>query len=159
MMYNEPTASILSILRLGEVTQVVLHLPVAPDLPLAPASLHDIHEPHDLLIELHKVAKQAGDQITFETYTAPDTLPTVGQPYIFRAWWMPEQLAAVIDTSRVWVREAYPDNGDHDHCWLTWETIAAYADHKEGYRSGCEWITVAAYNKYIRDDFLRVRGT
>lgn len=51
----------------------------------------------------------------------------------------------------------YPDNDNHDHCLLTWETIAAYTDHKEGYRSSDGWITVAAYREFIEKDALRLR--
>jgi len=54
-----------------------------------------------------------------------------------------------------WRKGTY-DRGDHTHCLLTWDTI----DHGEtGYEAlpGGVWITVNSYEKYIRDDGLRLR--
>lgn len=45
---------------------------------------------------------------------------------------------------------------DHEHCVLTWATIN---DSDEGYLSGPDgkWLTVESYERYIRDDALRLR--
>lgn len=67
------------------------------------------------------------------------------------------QLDAVRDRSRVWSHEHYPDNGDHDHCLVTWTRIEAQGSHPDGYRSGCDWLTVNAYQTYIVQDLLRIR--
>ncbi|HEX6122138.1 MAG TPA: hypothetical protein VFY89_03205, partial [Ktedonobacterales bacterium] len=95
----------------------------------------------------------------FETYDHAGPLPEPGRPYIFGAWWTSDALDAVLDRQAVWMRERYPDDGTHEHCLLTWETIAAYDPYqREGYRSEHGWITVAAYETYIEQDLLRLRG-
>jgi hypothetical protein len=62
---------------------------------------------------------------------------------------------AILDTAAKWTLKTF-DRDDHDHCALTWETIMgsnrAYFNPRHG------WITQEAYNHYIRDDALRVRG-
>jgi hypothetical protein len=54
-----------------------------------------------------------------------------------------------------WHRRTYNKPGDHTHCLPTWKTIdrgtTAYQVDDAG------WITVDAYEKYIRDDILRLR--
>jgi hypothetical protein len=158
MSYQEPIATVLSITQSDDAIQIQLKLSILPIPPIAPASLHDFIQPHSLLIEIHKLVRQGENNCTFETYATPQGLPRVGQQYLFRSWWTFEQLSSVKDTSRIWVRELYPDNGGHEHCLLTWEYIAAYADHKEGYHSGRDWITVGAYQTYIENDLLRIRN-
>jgi hypothetical protein len=67
------------------------------------------------------------DAASFHTYTPQfASAELVGKQYVFRPWWTKNQLALVTDTSRTWVLEAYPDNGTHAHCELTWELIAAH---------------------------------
>jgi ribosomal protein S18 acetylase RimI-like enzyme len=65
---------------------------------------------------------------------------------------------AVRDTSVSWTRQNYPYPGEHAHCLLTWQTIADYAEHKEGYFSEHGWITVDAYEKYIENDRCLIRS-
>ena len=47
------------------------------------------------------------------------------------------------------------DGPQNEHCLLTWETIApgdtAYCSSRGN------WVTAPAYERYIRDDVLRVR--
>jgi hypothetical protein len=63
----------------------------------------------------------------------------------------------VPDTTRKWQRTKCPDNGKHDFCPMTYKNIGADEAEREGYLSDGVWISVDAYDKYIRDDFLRVR--
>lgn len=156
-MYHEPRVTIVAIEQTQHAIQCVIHVTHVPPPPLAPASLHAVHAPHELVVEFHAVLAHTQHDITFETYRVPPTLPALGQSYILRTWWTDEQLAVVTDTARHWVRAAYPNTGDHDHCVLTWERIAADTDQWEGYQSEGEWITIDAYNTYIRDDLLRLR--
>ena len=65
---------------------------------------------------------------------------------------------AVRDMSATWARLSYPNDGEHDHCLLSWETIAAYADHKEGYHSSHGWVAVESFHEYIETDRLRIRS-
>lgn len=157
MPYQEPVVRLTEIYAVGAVLHITLDLRPLPAEPLAPASLHAPETPADVAAELRRVVARTEQQITFEASAALQHVLIVGGRYVFRAWWTPAQFAAVTDTGRIWVRETYPSNSDHDHCVLTWTTIAANAEQREAYRSGRDWITIEAYNRYIRDDFLGVR--
>ncbi len=64
------------------------------------------------------------------------------------------QLHKLVTRGEVWHRQRF-DEGDHDHCLLTWETIRS---GDEAYRSDRgEWISSAAYERFVRDDVLRIR--
>ncbi|CAA9566414.1 MAG: hypothetical protein AVDCRST_MAG88-1933 [uncultured Thermomicrobiales bacterium] len=158
MRYQEPLATTVAADRRGDTARIVLHAERVPSPPIAPAALYDQDNPAREIFPLHKLAGQSGDHLTFEAYEVVAALPPIGARFILRSWWTADALAAVIDRAAVWVRQAYPDNGDHDHCLLTWEPIAADATCSEGYRSRHGWITTAAYEQYIQRDVLRLRG-
>lgn len=68
-------------------------------------------------------------------------------------------MKAALDTGAIWQHRKYPDDGNHDHCLFSWETIAAYGETNTGY--WCRehgWITEKAYEDFIRDDIYRLRG-
>lgn len=160
MAYEEPVVKVLSANRQGDV--VYLRLKVIdrnswPSSPLAPAGLYQIDNPEQEHFQLHRFISQDADTLSYKTYDQTSPLPRVGQRALFRVWWTEWQLKLVLDQDREWVRRAYPDNGEHDHCALTWETIAAYSDHSEGYESEGDWITVEAYEVFILQDRLRLR--
>lgn len=157
MTYKEPKAKIVHASRRDDVVTVVVAVTRLFSEPLAPAGLYLIEKPEQEVIQLHSLKTSNGNVLTYKTYDYVGELPTVGTEYIYRVWWTPDQQAVVTDTSRKWSYEEYPDNGDHDHCLLTWETIAANAEQKAGYRSGKDWITEKAYKTYIVDDRLRLR--
>jgi hypothetical protein len=72
--------------------------------------------------------------------------------------WSPWQLELAMSDASAWKKAFYPDNGDHDHCALTWETIAAYGDYiHEAYTNGSDWITPDAFNRYIVGNEAHVR--
>ncbi|GEM_PF-1633126 len=155
--YEEPKAKVIDISRRNDIVTIILEVSSIDPGPLAPSGLYVVGDPGKQVIEFHKLQAANGKVLTFETYNYNGKLPDIGSLYLHRLWWTPDQLEAVKDTSRIWTHEKYPDNGDHDHCLLTWETIAAYAEQNGGYRSGRDWITEAAYQTYIVDDKLRVR--
>jgi len=157
MGYHEPLVTLLTISRIGDSIRGVLALrqPLTP--PLAPASLCRIDVSHNEVLPVHKIINQENGQLCFETYQTTAELPDERTVFIFRSWWQPDQFEAAADTRRVWVREFYPDNGDHEHCFLTWERISAHSLHSEGYRCGRDWITIEAYETYIAGDLLQIR--
>jgi hypothetical protein len=128
-----------------------------PGPPLVPAALWDLTEPRVEVMQLHQVQEIQGDVLTVVTFEFSQTLPEVGREYAYQQWWNPDAMDAVTDVRREWELKVYPDNGSHEHCLLTFETISAYQGQKRGYESNGDWIVPEAYEKYIRDDFLRLR--
>ncbi len=159
---GRPPAEVVAVETRDEVTRVVLlilDMAYLPGPPLAPGSLFDLDTPNREVLPLHKLLEQSDSTLMFETYDYAGPLPELGRQYIFGSWWTPDALDAVLDRQAVWVRERYPDNGNHDHCLLTWETIAAYGEYQhEGYHSEHGWVTVDAHEIYIEKDLLRLRG-
>ena len=87
-------------------------------------------------------------------------MPRPGDVLFYRAWWVPKAMDAALDKEAKWTRKNYPDNGDHDHCLFTWETISAYEGSREGYWSEkYGWITVKAYDDVIANDLYRLRAS
>jgi hypothetical protein len=157
MTYEEPSAKVIQLSRDNDVVTVVLEISSLLSEPLAPGGLYVSDRPEQEAIQLHKLKAADGNVLTFENYDHVGDLPSVGTEYIFRVWWTPDQLEAVTDTSRKWNYEKYPDNGDHDHCLLTWEAIGSDEEIKAGYRYGDDWITEQAYETFIVGDKLRLR--
>jgi len=149
--------SIVDVSRDEDVTTTELRLEEGkwPAAPLAPASVwSDAPEP-TLIIELHRVLTASEASATFESYEISASVPAIGGPYSFFSWATPDQLDGVTDTALDWQPRKY-DGSDHDHCLLTWDKILpgddAYVSAPEGL-----WITVPAYERFIRDDQLRLR--
>jgi hypothetical protein len=157
MNYKEPTAKVIDVEISGDTVTMKIEVSQLPLPPLAPGGLYLLNMPEQEVIQLHNLQMQDQNILTYRTYEHKGDLPQLGAEYIYRVWWRPDQLEAVTDTKRNWIYAEYPDNGDHDHCLLTWETIAAYSEHKGGYRSGKDWITEEAYKTYILEDRLRLR--
>jgi hypothetical protein len=155
---NLPTVNVLSVVRSSDAVTVEIEISREDYLryPVAPADLRQL-DTCASVFPLHQLVGRTGPRLVFETYQPELALPQVGTTYEFCSWWVPQAMDAVRDPSAAWQRLAYPDNGDHDHCLLTWEAIASYAEHKEGYCSVHGWITVAAYREFIEQDKLRVR--
>lgn len=158
MGYKEPTAEILDLQNLKDGLLVILRVDKILPLPLAPGGLYSLSDPKKKVLELHKLLNQGEEgNLIFKTYESPMELPPKGGKFIFRAWWTPNALDIVTNMSLTWTREKYPGNGDHDHCLLTYKTISAYTGEREGYCSGKAWISVEGYERFIRDDILRLR--
>ena len=68
-------------------------------------------------------------------------------------------MAAALDIDAVWIRKEYPDDGTHEHCIFTWETMSAYSGVSTGWWSQEHgWVTDAAYENHIKNDIYRLRG-
>ena len=124
--------------------------------PIAPADLRDPDNSRHIY-HFHQLIQREGRILVFETYHSNFPLPTKGTSFAFCSWWVPQAMDAVRDTSAKWERQAYPDNGKHTHCLLTYKSISAYDVNNEGYQSSYGWITVEAYQEFIANDRLRVR--
>jgi hypothetical protein len=142
--------------RSGYVTTTELRLDSGewPFEPVAPATLWAARD--EPVTHLHKLLRLDGADATFESYGPQGEVPQPGGPYRMYSWFTPDQYEALTDTNVEWHRGVYEKPGDHTHCILTWEAID---DGDDGYRvePGGGWISVDAYEKYIRDDILRVR--
>jgi hypothetical protein len=163
--YRLPTAIILAATASDDVATVTIDIsredylsyPVAPaDLRMADADLRH-PETHACLFEFHQLIEREGTRLVFETYLTMQPLPAVGGKYSFCSWWDHWAMDAVLDLSTNWQRLKYPDDGNHEHCLLSCETISSYTGQSEGYHSQHGWITLAAYAEYIERDRLRIR--
>jgi hypothetical protein len=164
--YRLPTVAILDSVASDEVATITLDLSREDYLsyPIAPANLlssdADLQRPETFacLFELHQLIAREGTRLVFETYVPAQALPVVGATYAFCSWWTHWAMDAVRDLSANWQQSTYPDDGSHEHCPLTWETISSYTGDREGYRSQHGWITIAGYRDYIERDRLRIRS-
>jgi hypothetical protein len=127
-------------------------------LPFVPASLFDIGYQKNV-VDFHRLIAADKCTYTFETYEIVDQLPGIGGQYLFGSNWVPDGLSAVIDVTLKWERKKYPADGEHehDHCSLTWGTICSYCGEQEGYVSEAGWVSVSAFEEYIRKDICRYR--
>lgn len=163
MSYHEPVVEVIGAVQRGDTVRTSLSVVTRGSLtrlspPLAPASLVTLDDPTRSLFDLHRaIASDSG--LSYETYDTQHQLPTIGRQYLLRFWWDQRGLDAVIDRDATWVRQPYPAGapGTHDHCLLTWETIAAHSEHPVAYRSHHGWLTDDAYEQYIAQDVLRLR--
>ena len=161
MKYVEPLVQIVSSYQEHGITRLSLQLlrtGAEFSGPFAPASLHDPENPSNFVIELHRCIHHDETTLVYDSYTAGITVPLEKEQFVLRLWWTQDQMDIVTDTAIKWTLLKYPDDRDHDHCELTWETIAAYGEYQhEGYHSDYGWITVDAYHKYIENDIPRIR--
>lgn len=157
MTYKEPTAEILGAARSGDVTTTRLRVVkgTSPVDPIAPAGLYSGARGEHEILPLHKlVAREPEGTLVFESYGIDAALPAEGSRLTLRSWWDRRALDAVTNVGLAWQLKAY-DESDHDHSLLTWTTILA---GEEAYRStNGDWVSRDAYERYIRDDLLRLR--
>jgi hypothetical protein len=155
-------AQVRSFHRAGDIATTVVDCIEPPPEPIAPGCLFEDGTP-TTVIELHKLVEREGSSLRFETYGEVEQQPLVGREYILQSWWLPGTLELVMALDRVWTREQYPpDRDDCEYCPLTWRWFGRGESKDsvmEGYHSGDVWITVAAYERFIRDDALRIRAT
>jgi hypothetical protein len=153
---GEVGVSITSAERSGDVTTTELRLDSGewPFDPLAPATLWAARD--EPVTEVHKLLRLNGADAVFESYDLEGEVPQPGGPYRMYSWFTPDQYKALTDTEAEWHRATYDKPSDHTHCILTWEGID---DGDDGYvvEPGGGWVSVDAYEKYIRDDLLRLR--
>ena len=157
MAYVEPKAEILEASRSGDVSTIVARFDRVPSPPIAPAALYVDPRSGNEQFQLHRLVKIADNVLEFQTFSSTHELPQVGDDFSFRSWWVKHAMEACLDTETKWIREEYPDNGGHEHCLFTWEAIEANSKNSEGYHSKYGWITVKAYENFIRDDIYQAR--
>jgi predicted N-acetyltransferase YhbS len=157
---NQPlTATVLSVEISKEVTTVDIVISRAESLayPIAPACLWR-SDSKEVIFSLDQLVARDDRRLRFETYESRLAVPEIGVVYPFTSLWNHWAMDAVRDLSADWQRREYPYEGDHNHCLLTWQTIAGYSEHKEGYVSSHGWVTVEAYKEYIEEDRARIRS-
>ncbi len=157
MSYLEPKGVIVDASRANDISWVCVRFDRMDSGPVAPAGLYVDPKIGQERFQLHKLARKDGMLFYFETYNSTHPLPIPDEVYFYRGWWLQEAMEGALDSTAIWEKEVYPVNEGHEHCLFTWETISAYSENSEGYRSKHGWITVDAYNKFIRDDIYRLR--
>lgn len=157
MAYQHPIAKVVDVNITKDAVTIELFVNKLLSPPLYPAGLYLPDNPKHEVLVLHRLMKEEGLKLTYESYGEFLELPINGESYIFSKWWSAEELKLVQNTALFWTREAYPDDGTHTHCPLTHEMISAYSGYKEGYKAGTTWITIKAYEQFIQADILRVR--
>src|SRR5688572_13240916 len=157
---NQPlTATVLSVEISKEVTTVDIVISRAESLayPIAPACLWR-SDSKEVIFSLDQLVARDDRRLRFETSESRLAVPEIGVVYPFTSLWSHRTMDAVRDLSADWQRREYPYEGAHAHCLLTWQTIAGYSEHKEGYVSSHGWVTVDAYKEYIEEDRARIRS-
>ncbi len=90
-----------------DTLQVTLRIHPVPFDPVAPASLY-AGENYDVrVLDLHRVIRREGDEITFESFDLAAVLPAAGDTYLFSAWWVPWQLEVARVPVTKWHRQAF----------------------------------------------------
>ena len=157
MAYVESKAQILESRVDGNVSTVVARFDRVPSRPIAPAALYVDPKSGNEQFQLHRLFAVSDNTLTFETFNSTHSLPPVGDTYSFRSWWVKRAMDAALDTATTWRREQYPDDGTHQHCLFTWAAIEAKSENPVAYHSKYGWVTVRAYENFIRDDIYRIR--
>jgi hypothetical protein len=127
--------------------------------PVAPGGLYSDPRSGEEAFAVHRVLSRSGSEVTFESFL-PSTAgpPRVGSSWFYRGWWVKAAMDAVLDTTATWEHREYPNDGTHEHCLFTWETIAPYAVERSGYWSSAHgWVTEKAYTDFILNDVYHLR--
>jgi hypothetical protein len=152
---GEVLATLEDVFRSGDVTTTELRLESDhwPLDPVAPATLWT--EGNERVLDLHRLLRLHGELAVFESYDLDSGVPGPGGPHRMFAWWTPDEYKAATDPNVGWRQRIFDKPGEHTHCLLTWEAI----DHgTEAYQiDDAGWVTTDAYEKYVRDDVLRLR--
>ncbi len=158
MGYIEPKGKIVEACETGNVSRLVIEFDKMDSGPVAPAGLYIDPKSGSEQFQLHRVVDVDGLKYTFETFSRTHPLPKVGEAFSYRGWWLPEAMEAALDINEKWEKRKYPDNGNHEHCLFSWETIASYADSNDGYFSEkYGWVTCESYENFIERDIYKLR--
>lgn len=156
--WHGPSVVVVSTTPIAGGYRVVCRFSEPYGKPIAPGGLYTAPHLGQESFAVHRVVACSGDEVTFESFgERGGEPPSAGATFFYRGWWVEAAMAAVLDTSATWERRTYPDDGNHDHCLFTWETIASYAAEKSGYwseRHGC--VTEQAYTDFILNDIYRL---
>lgn len=158
MTYQPTQVNVVRIDRVGDVTTTELRLAEGswPGAPLAPATLWEGEQGvRSRVMDLHHLVSADDESAVFESYEAPEVGLARTGPYSLISWFRPDQFAAVQDTSLEWAEKPYDGKDDDETCLLTWKTIMP---GDLAYVSDAGWISVEAYDEFIRDDRLRLRA-
>src|SRR3954447_6933853 len=157
--YQPPVATVVSVAVKEDLA--IIEIEISRDdylrYPIAPACLWN-SATREEFFSFDQLVRCDNQRLQFETYLPDRLAPSVGKVGELCSLWSHWAMDAVRDTSVSWTRQNYPYPGEHAHCLLTWQTIADYVEHKEGYSSEHGWITVDAYEKYIENDRCLIRS-
>ena len=101
-------------------------------------------------LDLHRCARATRESMTFLTFgNSPE--PTVGDECVIQWWWIPGTQQILRDAPG-WTPRTVEE---HWFCPLTYENLevgeVAYTDGRG------HWISVSGWEKFVRDDVLRLR--
>ncbi len=128
--------------------------------PVAPGGLYTDPLSGQEAFAVHRATNRSGDQVTFESFGAAEAAaPVPGSSFFYRGWWVKAAMAAAVDTDARWERLVYPNDGTHEHCLFTSQTMSSYTGLPSGYWSAKHgWITEQAYCEFIVQDIYRLRA-
>lgn len=156
---GEPKVRVLSAERLGDRCRVVCRFSEPCSDPIAPGALYERPGSGDAFFPLHRIVHRDDWTLTFETFSLERPVPPTEKDFFYRAWWLPAAMSAALDSKAEWRRSVYPDDGTHEHCLFSWETISAYTGERVGYHSRAHgWITERSFRDHIAGDIFRLRG-
>ena len=158
MAYIEPKGLIKEATETNDVSRLVIEFDRMDSGPIAPAGLYIDPKTGTEQFQLHKHIDKKAQIHTFETYRSTHPLPKIGSVYSYRGWWLQKAMDAALDEKETWEKVIYPDNGNHEHCLFSWETIASYVENNEAYHSNkYGWISCESYLNFIKNDIYRLR--
>ncbi len=158
MSHLEPKGKVISVSERDAISRLVVAFDRMDIRPVAPAGLYVDPKSGNERFQLHRVVGNEGLSYTFEAFDRTHPLPRVGDVFSYRRWWLPKAMEAALDIDEKWVKQRYPDNGSHEHCLFSWDTIASYVECNEGYFSEkYGWITSESYGNFVQGDIYHLR--
>ena len=100
-------------------------------------------------IELHRGMRIGSDELLFRTF-GDTAIPPEGRQYLVQWWWTPGTRQMLLDAPE-WRR------GTVDHHWYCPLTYQSLDQGEDAYTDGLgNWISVSGWEKFVRDDRLRL---
>ena len=158
--WKRPAVAVANVVHLPDRVRMLCRLAEEPSPPVAPAGLWSDATKGTALFDVHRVQSRNGLVFVFETFGSEiENAPKEGATVFLQSHWLPSAMTAALDVTAVWEHRVYPDDGEHDHCAFTWETISSYTEVRAGY--WCKehgWVTEQAYFDFIENDTYRLRS-